>query len=246
MTSKRTLVVGDIHGGFKALLQVLNRANATVDDNLIFLGDYVDGWSESPQLLDFLIELNGTHQCIILCGNHDDLFLDWLKTGRKDEKWILHGGDTTIKAYENISSEKRQLHIRFIESMRDHYLDESNHLFLHAGFTHIKGVESEYFPKMFLWDRSLWEMALALNPNLAVDQDRYPARLKLYSEIFIGHTPTTRIGETTPVNAANVWNLDTGAAFGGPLTILNVETKQYWQSDPVSSLYPTETLRPMW
>ena len=95
MTSKRNLVVGDIHGGFKALLQVLDRANTTADDTLIFLGDYVDGWSESPQLLDFLIELNGTPRVRSSCVEIMTICSwTWLKTGRKDEKWILHGGDT--------------------------------------------------------------------------------------------------------------------------------------------------------
>ena len=54
----RKLVIGDIHGGLKALKQVLERANVTQNDTLIFLGDYVDGWSESPEVLDFLIVLN--------------------------------------------------------------------------------------------------------------------------------------------------------------------------------------------
>lgn len=244
--SRRVLVIGDIHGGLKALLQVLKRANTSIDDRLIFLGDYVDGWSESPQLLDFLIDLNATHECVFLRGNHDDLFLNWLKTGELDAKWTFYGGDTTVKAYENVSGERRNAHIGFVESSRGYFLDESNRLFVHAGFTHLKGVESEYFPSLLCWDRSLWELALALDPDLVVDEDRYPERLKLYSEIYIGHTPTMRIGKSTPVNAATVWNLDTGAAFGGPLSILDVETKQYWQSDPVCSLYPTERLRSMW
>ena len=44
----RKLVIGDIHGGLKALHQVLDRAKVTSKDTLIFLGDFVDGWSESP------------------------------------------------------------------------------------------------------------------------------------------------------------------------------------------------------
>ena len=38
---KRTLVIGDIHGGFKALKQVLERANVTENDKLIFLGNII-------------------------------------------------------------------------------------------------------------------------------------------------------------------------------------------------------------
>ena len=62
----RTLVIGDIHGGFKALLQVMERANVTTKDTLIFLGDYVDGWSESAQVIDYLIELDKKQRCVFI------------------------------------------------------------------------------------------------------------------------------------------------------------------------------------
>ena len=39
----RRLVVGDIHGGYKALMQVLERANFDQNDMLITLGDLCDG-----------------------------------------------------------------------------------------------------------------------------------------------------------------------------------------------------------
>ena len=41
--TKRTFVIGDIHGGLKALLQVLNKLEVKEEDSLIFVGDYVDG-----------------------------------------------------------------------------------------------------------------------------------------------------------------------------------------------------------
>ncbi len=68
----------------------------------------------------------------------------------------------------------------------------------------------------------------------------YPKRLDLYNEIFIGHTPTQRVGSDVPVNYQNVWNVDTGAAFKGAVSIIDVNTKDVWQSDPVMSLYPDE------
>jgi serine/threonine protein phosphatase 1 len=39
----RTLVIGDIHGGLRALHQIIERAKVTKVINSIFLGDYVDG-----------------------------------------------------------------------------------------------------------------------------------------------------------------------------------------------------------
>ncbi len=244
MSSGRTLVVGDIHGGLRALKQLLQRAAVTPDDLVIFLGDYVDGWSQSPQLLDFLLEWRTTHQGIFLRGNHDMLLLEWFQTGIEKPQWLRHGGVSTLKAYEDVSAFDRARHAAFIENdLVDFHQDEQKRLFVHAGFTHVRGFQHEYFKPMLYWDRSLWECALALDTRLAKDSRRYPSRLKLYPEVFIGHTPTIHIGSTLPVNAACVWNLDTGAGFTGPLTLMDVDSKQVWQSDPVHTLYPGEDPR---
>jgi serine/threonine protein phosphatase 1 len=239
----RTLVIGDIHGSHKALEQILERAKVTTDDRLIFLGDFVDGWSQSPEVIDYLIQLKGTHSCIFMRGNHDDLLLKWLNTGEYNEQWFVHGGQITMEKYTALPKDKLQVHILFLESLQDYYLDDSNRLFVHAGFTNLNGVNHEYFKRLFYWERTLWETALALDPKLEVTSPYYPKRFTLYKEIFIGHTPATRVGETTPMNRANVWNVDTGAAFKGPLTILDADTKEYWQSEPVHTLHPEENGR---
>jgi len=236
----RTLVIGDIHGGLRALHQIMERACVTPADKLIFLGDYVDGWSQSPQVIDFLIELKKTHTVICIRGNHDELLREWLTDSTDNEQWYQHGGEATVLAYQTVNGTTKKRHIAFLESLEDYYLDEQNRMFIHAGFTNMNGVNYEYFPKLFYWDRSLWETALALDPTMQLDHKFYPKRLTLYHEIYIGHTPVSRIGETTPVQKANIWNIDTSAAFKGPLTILDVDTKEFWQSEPLPSLYPNE------
>lgn len=239
----RTLVIGDIHGGLHALHQVFERANVTSKDKLIFLGDYVDGWSQSPQVIDFLIQLKTTNDCVFIRGNHDVLVLDWLTGNNKNinkEMWYKHGGEATALAYEKVSKPIINIHINFLENLEDYHLDEKNRLFIHAGFTNMNGIDYEYFPKLYYWDRTLWETALALDKNLKTTDLFYPKRFKLYREIYIGHTPVTGIGETTPVKMANVWNVDTGAAFKGPLTILDIDTKEFWQSELLNHLYPFE------
>ncbi len=242
----RKFVLGDVHGGLKAIHQVLERANVTNNDILIFLGDFVDGWSESPAVLDFLIELQKKQPCIFIRGNHDELLLDWLLGNNEniDEKlWFQHGGEATVKSYQNIDSETKEKHIHFLKSLQDYYLDDENRLFIHAGFTNMKGVEHEFFKPLFYWDRTLWETALAIDNQLSKDAITYPLRLKIYNEIFIGHTPVTKINQTIPVNKACVWNVDTGAAFKGKLTIMDVDTKEFWQSDALPELYPNENGR---
>jgi len=236
----RILVIGDIHGGLRALHQVLERAKVIPKDTLIFLGDFVDGWSESPQVLDFLIELNTKNNCIFIKGNHDELLLEWLENSKDNLQWYQHGGEATVLAYSSISEERKQIHIDFLKSLQNYYLDEQNRLFIHAGFTNMNGIEYEYFPKLFYWDRTLWETALSLDVSISKDSLYYPRRLTLYNEIYIGHTPVTRIGATTPVQKACVWNIDTGAAFKGALTIMDIDTKEFWQSEPLNELYFNE------
>ncbi|MCG9791841.1 metallophosphoesterase family protein [Flavobacterium algicola] len=233
----RTLVIGDIHGGLRALHQIIERADVQPDDTLIFLGDYVDGWSQSPQVISFLIQLKTTNNCVFIRGNHDELLLLWLKDGKDNALWFEHGGEATLTAYEDVDRVTKQLHIDFLLSLDDYHLDEKNRLFVHAGFTNMNGVKYEYFPKLFYWDRTLWETALALDTSIKPNDLLYPKRLTIYDEIYIGHTPVTRINETVPIQRACIWNVDTGAAFKGPLTIMDVDTKEYWQSEPLYKLY---------
>ncbi|ANW97352.1 metallophosphatase [Wenyingzhuangia fucanilytica] len=235
----RTLVIGDIHGGLKALDQVLERAEVTTDDLLIFLGDYVDGWGQAFEVINRLISLKSSHDCIFLRGNHDELFYDWLTKSKDNPNWLHHGGQATINSYADRPYNFIKIHINFLENLENYYLDNQNRLFIHAGFTNVRGVEEEHFTKMFYWDRSLWEMALA-SRNLPLEDEFYPERLKLYKEIFIGHTALSKINISQPLNVANVWNIDTGAAFTNPLTIMDIDTKEFWQSDPLPSLYPNE------
>ena len=237
---KRTLVIGDIHGAFKALVQVLDRADLQPADRLIFLGDYVDGWSEAKDVVDYLIRLSETQQCIFIRGNHDTWCEEWLRTGIAEERWLKHGGEATRQSYLHCAPDYSQKHLSFFQTMVNYFEDENNDLFIHAGYSSMHGPSHETYQSNFSWDRTLWEVALTMDKRIAKDSKLYPQRLKLYKEIYIGHTPTINYDVNEPMNAINIWNIDTGAGFYGKLTVLDVETKEYWQSDVVQSLYPNE------
>lgn len=236
----RTLVIGDIHGGLKALVQLLERAKVTEKDTLIFVGDYVDGWSESSFVIRYLIELSKTSNCVFIKGNHDVWCEKWLKDGSTNHTWLYHGGKETIESYRTISEEEKQQHLTLLEQMKFYHVDDSNRLFVHAGFVSMHGPQREYSETNLYYDRTLWEMALAMDKQLDEDSILFPKRLKLFNEIFIGHTPTIHFNSFVPMNAQNVWNVDTGACFYGRLSCMDIDTKKVFQSDVVQSLYPHE------
>ena len=236
----RTIAIGDIHGGLKGLVQLLNTLEIKDEDHLIFMGDYVDGWSEAAQVVQCLIDLSEKISCVFIRGNHDVWCQNWLKTGEVNQTWYIHGGKETMASYHGFSETDKTNHIQFFDNLKMFHLDDENRLFLHAGFTSLHGVNREVYQPTLYLDRTLWEMALAMDANLDVESGFYPKRLKHYKEIYIGHTPTTNFNHDTPMHAANVWNVDTGAAFKGKITGMDIDTKTFVQSDPVYTLYPDE------
>ena len=236
----RTLVIGDIHGGFRGLKQVVERAKITTQDKLIFLGDYVDGWSESAHVISYLLELSETNNCIFIRGNHDLWCGQWLNKGASNLTWEMHGGRETINSYIKTGNIVNTAHKKFFEDLKSYYVDYQNRVFLHAGFTSKKGIGNEEDETTYYFDRSLWNKALTAHKKVLKNRKPLPRRLSHNTEIFIGHTPTLNFSKEVPMNACNVWNVDTGAAFTGKLTVMDVDTKEFWQSDPLKELYPDE------
>jgi serine/threonine protein phosphatase 1 len=236
----RTFAIGDIHGGLKALIQVLNKIKVKDEDKLIFVGDYVDGWSESAQVIQFLLELSGKINTVFIKGNHDVWCEEWLRSGEVNPTWYMHGGKETMESYQGFSKEDKNTHLEFFENMPLYHIDDENRLFLHAGFTSMHGVKKEVFETTLYFDRTLWEMALTMDKRIEKDSAIYPNRLKHYKEIYIGHTPTINFNSDVPMQAINVWNIDTGAAFTGKISGVNIDTKEVFQSDNLPGLYPNE------
>ncbi|RYY64522.1 MAG: serine/threonine protein phosphatase, partial [Chitinophagaceae bacterium] len=229
-----------IHGGLKALQQLLRRMQGTPQDRLIFIGDYVDGWPDSAATIAYLIDLEKSYGCIFIKGNHDVWCEEWLAGGPPDETWLSHGGRSTIKSYESCTGEVKDQHLLFFRRMHNYFIDEENRLFIHAGFSSMQGPAHEHYASNFKWDRTLWEMALTMDKRIAKDSSLYPKRLLLFKEIYIGHTPTLNYDVELPMKGCNVWNLDTGAAYYGKLSAMNIDNKAIFQSDKVQELYPND------
>lgn len=233
-------VIGDVHGGYRALEQIFSHLEINEEDMFIFLGDYVDGWSEPVEVIEFLNDFQTKSNCIFIKGNHDIHLMDYLSGKEPEEIWLLHGGLVTFNSYQKINEETKKRHLDFLERLVNYYIDEDNRLFIHAGFTSMHGPAFEHTETYFQWDRTLWEVARTLDKSISKESSLYPKRLLCFNEIYIGHTPTTNYGVFTPMQGCNVWNMDTGAGFKGPLTMLNVHSKSYIQSERLTLLYPDE------
>ena len=239
----RTLAIGDIHGALKALKQVLQEVKLTPADKLIFLGDYVDGWSESAELVEYLLELSTKQSCIFLKGNHDEWCQHWLGTRTIPQGWLYNGGEQTMKSYALTDAFVKRAHLLFFEQMAYYFIDDKNRVFLHAGFTAPGGPREEQPVASCAWDRTLWEAAVMMRGRIQNDPALFPKKFRLFKEIYIGHTPTLYFNSDKPMQACNVWNLDTGAGFTGKLTVMDIDSKAYWQSEEVYKLYPGESGR---
>lgn len=251
----KTFVIGDVHGAYKALLQCLERSKFDKEnDTLISLGDIADGWSETPQCVDELLSIKNL---IAIRGNHDMWCRNWLTYGEAQRVWVQQGGQATIDAYIATKKLTEETHKKFFEKQHHYYIDDENRGFVHGGFVSRKGIGHDPYQSNYFWDRDLWSLALAAQRDGEENHTESELRFNKHKEIFIGHTTTCnwtydkhnipapeehKIGDpvVTPINACNVWNLDTGAGYEGKLTIMDIDTKEYWQSDYVNTLYPNE------
>ena len=234
---KRRFVIGDIHGAHKALLQCFERSGFDYEkDQLISLGDVADGWHEVPEVFDELLKIK---DLIYVIGNHDDWLLQWFKFGAIDHMWTSQGGQATLDAYVRLldsGDTKRQVrHQNFLEKAPFYY-EVDKMLFVHGGYDWHTSIEDNYAHDV-MWDRHMWQAAAYW--QLQHNRGKELLKINDYDYVFIGHTSTIRFDpELKPVQLSNVWNLDQGAGYDGKLTIMNVDTKEYWQSDTIDTLYP--------
>jgi serine/threonine protein phosphatase 1 len=219
----RKYVIGDIHGHCEALMQVLKKSGFNNEnDLLISLGDVVDLGPDSPAVIEILKNVNNF---IHVLGNHDYWCLNWMKNGKRELIWELQGGLKTIDAYrknENLIDS----HISFLQNAIPYYMDEESRLFVHGGFIWELSIEEQSTNIEFLtWDRSLAQMSYYF--------ELQGKKLEPYYEIYLGHTPTRLFGRTKPVKHSNIWLMDTGCGRGGKLSMMDIDTKESWQSDEI-------------
>ncbi len=216
----RTLVLGDVHGEHKQLKQVLLAANVSDEDLIISLGDVVDRGPEPFKCMQILHDLK---HVILIKGNHDVALRPYTK-GYKHALDGHHGSYITMGKWRTADEPMQSFVRRFLAEQESFYIDRHNNCYVHAGFDYTLPI-TEQHEFTLLWDRKMWEDAMAYQ----AEGLRMPT-VEGFKKVFIGHTPTISYGSKDPMFCAGVWNIDTGCGKGGLLTIMDVETEQYWQA----------------
>ena len=222
--------VGDVHGELEKLEALLARLPLRAGDRFVFCGDYVDRGPDSHGVVERLIELSNVHPCIFLMGNHESMFLDFLGwKGRAyfaGDAFLANGGARTLASYGYFDAEAPSpasfrlppAHEAFYRSLRLWHL-EGDYVFVHAGLGPAQLATGDVDfalrrarPEDLLWRRDTHEMPHALGRT-----------------IVHGHTPAADLGvrENLPFSIG----IDTGAAFGGPLTAIRLPDETIFQSD---------------
>lgn len=215
--------IGDIHGCFELLIDLLNRISTDFQESrkqyplltslkIVFLGDYIDRGPDSYKVIEFLSTFNPRGvEVVFLKGNHEQVLLDVLEDPTKIPDWLFYGGDATLQSYslglnfDLVDSSPLELHAALSENIP---LSHKNFLinlkafyhspplfFAHAGVNPKRSLEKQN-EKDLLWIRERF-----LND-----------KKKLSSVIVHGHTP-----QEEPSWDGRRIGLDTGAYYTNKL-----------------------------
>lgn len=246
----RRLIFGDIHGNLHGLFDALTKAKFNAKEDMLYgVGDYVDGHPHSYGVIDYLSKLPNFKGVI---GNHDI----WLLNAMNDLQhfdttiapgiWVNQGGESTLKSY-NMETYKKTMtghhikgvfpksHLKFLKDLELYIeLDNQKILIVHAGYQRaplghkVKGygkIGESYSIndniKDLYWNRNFWEYA---------DNHKNPD----YDKVFIGHTQNNSYPKC---KKGIIWNIDSGAGYKGYVTVMDIDTLEYYQSEPALTYY---------
>lgn len=206
-------VISDIHGMYDQLVMLLRKID--LNDQVIFLGDYIDRGPDSKKVLDLLIALKQDRNYIFLMGNHEDMMLDYFdKTNKYMEGiWFYNGSSFTLKSFNyNVGKE----YLDFIRDLLLYYeleIKGQKYLYVHAGVKPGKSLNHQDKHDL-LWIR-----------------DEFLLMKEQYYDYTIihGHTPTQFINGEDKIfikkginNKIISVDIDTGCVYGGKLTAFGI------------------------
>ncbi len=215
---RRLFAVGDIHGQADALARLFDALPYRPGrDRLIFLGDYINRGPNSRGVLDALAALRQNDpSAVFLMGNHEETLLRYAASGDPQDLQLLRslGIEATLASYgDPPAAGLRHLaclppeHREFLANL-SLYHRVPPYLFVHAGLP--AGTDPETCPP---------DCLLAARHAFLAE----PAPEG--TTVVFGHTPAR-----TPLLAPGKIGVDTGAAWGGPLSAVSLPDLTWWHA----------------
>ncbi|MFC6348450.1 metallophosphoesterase family protein [Vagococcus carniphilus] len=212
---KYLFVISDIHGDLSLFKSLLNDYDKQ-SHQLVLIGDLLDRGLNSKECLLLGMELI-EEGAVYLRGNHEQLFLDFLKDPEnRYSNYLLNGGGETIESMLHkgaideyspteislmIQTRYKQL-IKCLESL-PYYFEWNHYLCVHAGINLLLSSWKETTLRDFLWIRGKFHEL----PN------------KTSKTIVFGHTPTMYLYKKS--EETRLWfsdekiGIDGGGVYGG-------------------------------
>ena len=132
----RRLIVGDIHGHYKLLREVLDKAAFDPkEDTLFSVGDFfdkTDSFGETIATMEYILYLNKLGCLKAVLGNHDAWLEQYLILHWASSNWKDNGGYTTIAAANAIGDYRREDLREFLSELPLIIFD-GNDIIMHAG-----------------------------------------------------------------------------------------------------------------
>jgi len=133
--SGRRLVISDIHGCAKTLRVLIeNIIIPGKNDQIFFLGDYIDRGPDSAGVLDYLIELKKQNSILFfLKGNHEENILNAYKEYDKETFMFFV---KRINKSMDLLSDDGSIKVEYLNffNQLEYYFETNSHFIVHAGF----------------------------------------------------------------------------------------------------------------
>jgi hypothetical protein len=198
----KTLVIGDIHGCYVELLELLDQAGLADDDRIIALGDIVDRGPDSSAVLDFF---RSHPNALSIMGSHE----------RKHIRASLGEIEPSIAQTLTRQQFSEQAYSEAVTFMKEFpmYVEIPEAILFHGLLE--PGISLEEQRETVLVGSMSGEHHMKRHYNCAW--------YELYSgekPIIAGHHDYSKVGKPT-VYRDRVFLIDTGCCFGGNLTALH-------------------------
>jgi serine/threonine protein phosphatase 1 len=206
----RRFVIGDIHGCAKALRTLIECIDPSAEDEIIFLGDYVDRGPDSRGVIDQIIQLQDRCRVVALRGNHEIMLCGVAFGGREGEIWLDSGGKATLTSYGGSLEKIPASHKAFFHSLLPHY-ETKESIFVHACYD--PSLPMEHQPEEI---RYWTHISLVPPPHCSGKR------------VYVGHTPQPA---GMVLDLGYLVCVDTYCFGTGFLTAVNVDTDEVIQVD---------------